>query len=398
MDPDTHRNCTKAIMTYPNRRIAILSGLILLALLALIGYSHAKSSASGDAPSTKTAPVLVSTAEVSTRPMPHYLSGVGTVTANASVTVKIRVDGQLKSLNFAEGQDVKAGQVLAQIDPDPLKAQLEQSQAQQAKDEALLGNSRLDLQRYTQLAETNSISRQALDTQRALVAQQQAAVKNDKALVRYNQVQLNYTTIRAPISGRTGGHLVDAGNMVHASDTTGLVVINQVDPILVQFTLPEQSFQDINNAMRNSKQALAVEAYDHNSGQNLAKGQLIMLNNQIDTSNGTIQLKSRFTNQDHHLWPGQYIDVHLILGTDQQALTLPAPAIQRGANGTYVYLVGNDHHVSMQPVRVSRIQDNIAIIDSGLKAGARVVVDGQYKLKPGSQIIESGAAHKGSAK
>jgi len=384
-------------MTDKNRRITILSGLILSALLTITGCSKQKTTGS-ESTAAKSPAVIVSTAEAGVRPMPHYLSGVGTEAANASVTVKIRVDGQLKSVNFTEGQEVKAGQLLAQIDPDPLRAQLEQAQAQQAKDEALLGNSRLDLQRYTTLAQTNSVSRQVLDTQRALVAQQQAAVQTDRALVRYDQVQLNYTTIRAPISGRVGASLVDAGNIVHSTDTSGLVVINQVDPVQVQFTLPEQSFQDINNAMHASRQPLVVEAYDHSTAQGLGNGQLVMLNNQIDTSNGTITLKGRFQNPQHHLWPGQYVDVHLVLATDKQAITVPAPAIQRGVNGTYVYLVNNDHHVSMQPVRVNRIQDNIAIIESGVTAGARVVVDGQYKLKPGSLVVEAAAAHKGSSK
>lgn len=348
--------------------------------------------------------ISVSTVQVQERDIPLYLSGVGTVTANASVTVKARIDGQLDKVGFTEGQDVKAGQLLAQIDPRALQAQLAQVQAQQAKDQAQLNNAKIDLQRYTTLRQQDAATQQQLDTQKALVAQLEAAVKTDEAQINYAKVQLSYTTITAPISGRVGARLVDPGNIVHAADVNGLVVINQIDPITVQFTLPEEAVPAINRAQLSNHKSLKVTAYARtNTSEPLASGNLILLNNQIDTTSGTVQLKARFTNQQHTLWPGQYVNVNLQMDDHGTALTLPAPAIQRNQEGTYVYIVKTDETVAIQPVVVARIQDAVAVITKGVAAGQRVVLDGQYKLKPGSHIIEgksnpNTAAAKGSAK
>lgn len=333
--------------------------------------------------------VLVTTVQVRERDIPLYLSGVGTVTANASVTVKVRIDGQLDKVAFSEGQDVKAGQLLAQIDARALQAQLAQVQAQLAKDQAQLANARIDLQRYTTLRQQDAATQQQLDTQKALVAQLDATVKTDQAQISYAKVQLDYTTITAPISGRVGARLVDAGNILHANDANGLVVINQIDPITVQFALPEATVPAINQAQLSHRTPLKVNVYARTGSESLASGTLILLNNQIDTSNGTVQLKARFANTQHQLWPGQYVNVHLQMDEHALALTLPAAAIQRNQQGTYVYLVNTDETVTIRPVKVARIQDGVAVITDGLAASQRVVLDGHYKLKPGSRIVES---------
>ena len=344
-------------------------------------------------------PVQATTAPVGQQDVPIYRAGIGTATAAQSVTVKARIDGQLDQVGFVEGQDVKAGQVLARIDPRTLQAQLAQVQAQKAKDQATLANARVDLARYTSLLAEQAATQQQVDTQKALVAQLDAAVQTDDAQIRYAQVQLGFTTIVAPIGGRVGARLVDPGNIVHAADTNGLVVINQVDPISVVFTLPEEAFQDINRALNDSSarhEPLAVQAYPRSGNELLGTGKLVLLNNQIDTASGTVQLKASFANPTHTLWPGQYVNVRLVLGQRRQALTVPAAAVQRSQSGTYAYVVSADGQtVQPQTIEVASIQDGVAVIDKGLSAGQRVVIDGQYKLKPGTRIVE---ASRGGAK
>lgn len=341
-------------------------------------------------------PVPVATVQVLRQEVPRYLTGVGTVTANATVTVKARLDGQLDSVGFVEGQDVTAGQVLAQIDPRALLAQVAQFEAQKARDQATLANARLDLQRYTQLQRVDATTRQTLDTQKALVAQLEASVKTDEAQINYARVQLDYTRIVAPLAGRVGARLVDPGNIVHAADANGLVVINQIDPISVVFSLPEEAVPEINLATAGGKSLLVV-AYPRNSQTALGEGHLVLLNNQIDTTSGTVSLKATFPNAQHQLWPGQYVNASLILNPAQTVLSVPAAAVQRGAAGTYVYTIDSADAARVQAVKVGRLQDGIAIIDEGLKAGDRVVVDGQYKLKPGSVVKELAMKQDGSA-
>ncbi|WP_265306600.1 efflux RND transporter periplasmic adaptor subunit [Verminephrobacter eiseniae] len=374
---------------------------LLAALAVLVGGAALmrRSDAVAQAPQVAHAPAIsVTTVRAQERDIPLYLAGVGTATANASVTVKARIDGQLDKVGFSEGQDVRAGQLLAQIDPRALQAQLAQAQAQQARDQAQLGNAQADLQRYMTLRRQDAATQQQLDTQKALVAQLDAAVKTDEAQINYAKVQLGYTTIKAPISGRAGARLVDPGNIVHTADANGLVVINQIDPMTVQFTLPEDAVSAINRAQRASRQPLKVTAYARsNSDAPLATGQLILLNNQIDTSSGTVQLKARFANPQHALWPGQYVNVNLQMSERGMALTLPAAAVQRNQDGTYVYIVKADDTVAIQPIEVARMQDGMAVIGKGLASAQRVVLDGQYKLKPGSRITEASAA-KGYAK
>jgi len=394
--------------TTPRSRRTLLVATATLIVAGVAGtWAWRREAHAADAPKAadaKPAPaIVVTTATVQQHDMPIYHAGIGTVSAMQSVTVKARVDGQLDKVGFTEGQDVKAGQMLARIDPRTLQAQLAQVQATKAKDQATLANARVDLARYLRLIAEDASTQQQVDTQKALVAQLEAAVKTDDAQIAYAQVQLGFTTIVAPISGRVGARLVDPGNIVHAADTTGLVVINQVDPISVVFTLPEEAFQDVNraiNAGASTHRTLAVQAYPRNTAGNsadlLGTGKLTLLNNQIDTTNGTVQLKGAFANPTHTLWPGQYVNVRLVLGQRAAALTIPAAAVQRGQSGTYVYAVGDDGKtVQPRPIELAQIQDGVAIVDKGLAAGQKVVVDGQYKLKPGAAITE--AARKGAS-
>ena len=338
-------------------------------------------------------PVVIKSVLVKAQDMPIFRTGIGTVTPTFSVTVKARVDGELDSVGFTEGQDVKKGQVIARLDPRTLQAQLLQAQATRAKDQATLANARIDLQRYTTLIAQDAATQQQLDTQKALVAQLDATVKNDDAQINFAQVQLGFTTIAAPISGRVGARLVDPGNIVHAADTTGLVVINQIDPISVLFTLPEDAVQDTNRALSTAKKPLVAKAFPRTGTELLGEGTLTLVNNQIDTTTGTVQMKASFPNPQHKLWPGQFVNMRLILGTYPKALTMPEAAVQRSQAGVYAYVVSTDGQtVRSQPINVLQIEDGVAIVSSGLTAGERVVVDGQYKLKPGSHVVESGHA------
>ncbi len=368
-----------------SRRRRLLLGVLILALAAIGWFLlHNRDKAPSKAKAAAAVPATL--VKVAREDVPHFLIGVGTVQAQATVTVKSRLDGQLERVDYVEGEDVKAGQVLAQLDARPLRAQLEQVQAQKARDEAQLANAQQDLARYTQLIKEEATSRQTLDTQRAQVAQLRAAVQTDNAQIDYAKVQLGYTTITAPLSGRVGARLVDPGNIVHANDTNGLVVINQIDPIALVFTLPGDTVQAINRAQQD-KRHLTVYAYSRDSDTPLAKGELVLVNNQIDIASGTVQLKARFANPKHVLWPGQYVDVRLQLGDYPQALTVPAPVVQRAQSGTYAYVVGADGKAQMRPIDVLQIQDGKAVIAKGLQAGETVVLDGQYKIKPGAHVV-----------
>ncbi|REF02772.1 efflux RND transporter periplasmic adaptor subunit [Cupriavidus plantarum] len=338
-----------------------------------------------------TPPVGVTTALAQAQDVDIGLVGVGTVQAMQTVTVTPRIDGQLVSVGFVEGQDVKLGQVLARIDPRTFEAQLQQAQATRARDEATLANARLDLTRFQGLIKENATTQQTLDTQRATVAQLEASVRTDDAQIALARVQLDFTTITAPLAGRVGARLVDPGNIVHATDTTGLVVIRQIDPIDVVFTLPEEAVSQIHGATTDGAQ-LVVDANERESGKRLGEGKLILVNNTIDTTSGTIQLKARFPNPTHALWPGQYVDARLVLGRRARAITVPSSAIQRNDAGTYVYTVQPDNTVAMKPVTVAELQGNRAVIGKGLAAGDRVVSEGQYKLRAGAKIVETAGA------
>jgi multidrug efflux system membrane fusion protein len=341
-------------------------------------------------PPAAVAAVPVVTALAKGQDLPIYLTGLGTVQGDKTVTIKARVDGQIEKIGFTEGQDVKQGDLIAQIDPRPLEAQKAQAEAQLARDEALLANAQLDLQRFASLLKSDFASHQSVDTQKALVAQYQAAVKTDQAQIEYASIQLGFATITAPISGRTGVRLVDDGNIVHATDTTGIVVITQIEPIAATFSVPEDALDDIRKAM--AAGTLTAEAYARNDTTPRAIGKLLLVDNEIDPASGSLKLKVEFPNTDHALWPGQFISVRLLLGTRKDSVTVPAAAVQRGPNGTYAYVVKADGTAVMAPITVGLIRDGIALIDKGLAAGDRVVVDGQYKLKPGVRIAAAPSA------
>jgi multidrug efflux system membrane fusion protein len=371
--------------TGKRRASAWLTALVVLAAAALLVVDRAPIEKTGSTPDKAAStpaklheplPVPVTVGAASTADVPIYLDGLGTVQAFNSVTVRVRVDGELTKVAFTEGQDVHAGDLLAQIDPDPFRAQLEQAEAKKAQDEAQLANARIELER--DFSASNAIARQVIDTQQALVNQNAAQVKADQAAIDSANVQLRYTRINSPIDGRTGVRLVDQGNIVHASDANGLVVVTQMKPISVVFTLPEQTIQSIRKDNRTV----------------LATGKLAVIDNQIDTTTGTIRLKATFPNDDLRLWPGQFVNARLLLTTRKDGLVVPASVVQRGPEGPYAFVIKDGQTVAVQPVKVAQIENGEALIDEGLQAGQEVVVDGQYRLQPGSKVklAQSGKA------
>lgn len=333
-------------------------------------------------------PVPVTTAPVARQDVPIYLDGLGTVQAFNTVTVRPQVDGQLVSVAFREGQDVKAGELLAQIDPRSFQSQLDQANAKKAQDEAQLATARRDLDRYAGLVADGYVSRQQIDTQRETVAQLAATVKADEAAAQTARISLGYTRVVSPIDGVTGLRLVDVGNLVQAASSTGLVVVTQVRPIAVVFTLPEQTLGDIRAS--GGGQGLQVIALDRDNQKQIATGQLSVVDNQIDQSTGTIKLKATFANEDKALWPGQFVNVRLLVRTEAQGLVIPAAAVQRGASGDYAY-VAKDGVAEKRDLSVARIESGVALIAKGLADGERVVTDGQYRLQPGAKLREAGA-------
>jgi multidrug efflux system membrane fusion protein len=322
-------------------------------------------------------PVVVAT--VARSSIPVYLNGLGNVTAFYTVTIKSRVDGQLMKVDFQEGDFVKAGQVLAEIDPRPYQVQLESAQATLAKDQALLDNANVDFERYKKLILTNAVPKQQLDTQTALVAQCKAAIQQDEAAVDNAKLQLVYAKVTAPISGVAGLRLVDPGNIVHASDTAGMVVITQLQPIAVLFTIPEDALPQITQKLRAGAH-LSVDAYNRDNSKKLASGTLITVDNQIDNTTGTSKLKAVFDNKDFVLFPQQFVNVHLLVDSLANQLVVPNVAVQNGQQGTFVYVVDDHSRVHLKPVQVGRTTEVSSDITSGIAEGDRVVVDGTDRL------------------
>ncbi len=367
-----------------NRRVAV--GVIVIVIGAALYYVF-----SGSPPpqnrsrfGAENGPVPILVASAAKADVPVYLDAVGTIKALNTVTVRPQVDGKLLSVGFKEGDDVKKGDVLAQIDPITYQAQLDQAVAKKAQDEAQLANAKLDLDRYEKLAATNAINRQQADTQRALVAQDAALVQSDQAAIESAQATLGYTAIVAPIDGRTGIRMVDEGNIVHASSSPAIVVITQVKPISVIFNLPQQNIGQVNDAF--AKNPLPVDAQKPDSDSVIDRGTLTVMDNQVDQTTGTVKLKAEFPNADLTLWPGQFVNIRLLIDTLKGVVTIPTGAVQRGPNGTFVYVVKDDSTASMRPIVVQKQDETQTVVKSGVNAGDRVVTTGFVRLTDGSKV------------
>jgi multidrug efflux system membrane fusion protein len=328
-------------------------------------------------------PVVVATAQRGD--LPVYFNGLGTVTAFNTVTVRSRVDGQIVKINFTEGQTVHQGDALVEIDPRPYQVQLEQAEGQLAKDQAQLRDVQVDYERYQLLFKEGVIPKQQVDTQQAQVGQYQGAIRADQGTIDNAKLQIVYSHITAPITGRVGLRLVDMGNIVHAADTTGLLVITQLQPIAVIFALPQDQLSQVLSKLHSGTQ-LPVDAYDRDDVTKIATGKLLTIDNQIDTTTGTYKLKSEFSNEKNSLFPNQFVNVHLLVDTKHNVTIVPSTAIQRGPQGTYVYLAQRDNTVKIQPVTVALASGSSVGVSTGLQAGDNVVVDGQDKLQDGSKI------------
>jgi multidrug efflux system membrane fusion protein len=389
-----------AIRSRPRRWLMVV---LCLLVLALIGYAiwfwpagsanKAARNRNADLP----VPVLIATAEQ--KDVPLYLDGLGTVQAFNTVTVKAMVDGPLVAVKFTEGQDVKKGDVLAQIDPRTYQAALDQAVAKKAQDEAQLANARLDLARYQKLVANAYTSAQQADTARAQVAQFEAQVKQDQAQIDTARTQLSYTTISAPIDGRTGMRQVDAGNIVHAIDTTGMVVLTQLQPISVVFTLPQQALPAVATAMRRGTPTVLayVQGADGSPSSVLDSGTLAVLDNQVDPTTGTIKLKATFPNRDEKLWPGAFVGVRLQVDVAKDAVVVPPAAVQRGPHSSYVYVVNADDTATRHNVVVGHEDAAASIITEGVKPGDKVVIDGAERLSEGTRVTIVPPAATGGA-
>ena len=378
------------------RRMVVI-GVLLVAAAAAFGFWRwLDLSAAAKLEPAAPPGVPVDTATATRQDVPVYLRGLGTIQAFNTVTIHSRVDGQILKIGFVEGQEVKPGDLLAQIDPRPFQAALDQAKAKQAQDQAQLDNAKLDLARYEALGQRDFASRQSVDTQAATVRQLEATVRGDQAAIDNAQVQLGYTTITSPIEGRTGIRLVDEGNIVHATDATGLVVVTQLKPISLVFTLPEDHLPGINRAM--AAGPLTVHALSRDEKDHYGEGTLTLVDNQIDQSTGSIRLKATFPNDNLALWPGQFVNARLLLRTQQNVVTVPSDAVQRGAQGMYAYVVKPDSTVALQTLKVGQISAGTAVIESGIEAGERVVVAGQYRLQPGTKVeLRGGEAAAGKS-
>jgi multidrug efflux system membrane fusion protein len=374
------------------RAVMLMAGLIVLAaLIWLMAPGRARiQAASRHGP----AAIPVDAVAASRADVPIYLDGLGTVQAFFTVRVTARVDGELQKVAFVEGQTMKKGDLLAQIDPRPYQAALDQARATEAKDAAQLANAKQDLQRYEVLEPNDLASKQTVDTQRALVAQLEAQVKSDSAAIENARTQLSYTTITSPIDGRTGIRLVDPGNIVRATDTTGIVVMTQLQPIAVIFTLPEDALPTLADALGGG--TVSIAALTREGRNELDRGTVSLIDNQIDQTTGTIRVKATFPNLKQRLWPGEFVTARVLVSTQKNVLTIPAAALQRGPDGVFAYVVRADSTVEPRTLKISNESTDLVIVEGGLAPGERVVTSNQYRLQPGARVRINAAVASGS--
>ncbi|MGH8208884.1 MAG: efflux RND transporter periplasmic adaptor subunit [Steroidobacteraceae bacterium] len=377
-------------------RVVMLAAAVALTLVFLWhghwGGARAADQEKGDGNQE----IAVATARAARSDVPVYLEGLGTVQAFYTVTVTARVDGELQKVGFVEGQTVKKGDLIGQIDPRPFQAALDQAIATRAKDVAQLASAKADLDRYELLAPQNLASKQTLDAQHALVAQLQAQIQGDQANIDSARTQLSYTTITSPIQGKTGIRRVDPGNNVRATDTNGIVVVTQVQPIAVIFTLPEEALPTLNRALEAG--SVSVTALSRDGKEELDRGTIALIDNQIDQSTGTIRVKATFPNLHDALWPGEFINARVLVRTEHDALTVPSNAIQRGPNGMFTYVVRSDSTVEARPLKVGEESGALTIVTAGLEDGEQVVVSNQYRLEPGAHVHSAGVSPPSTAR
>lgn len=392
--PARHRNPAARILVY--LVLALLIGVVAWRIYANQQAAQKQSANQAAALLSRPAPVQVATAEQ--KSMPIYLTALGTVTPYMSVTVKARVSGELLPVHFTEGQEVRQGQTILNIDPKPYQAALSQAKGTLAHDQALLVNAQAEYARYKALFDAGVVSRESLETNQATLGQYQGAIEADKAAVETAQLQLSWCSIQSPINGKIGLRLVDPGNIITAN-TTNLVIINQLRPIAIYFTLPETQLPQVLARLR-ANHEMGVEAWDRNDTQKLANGELLAADNQIDTTTGTAKLKAVFNNADESLFPNQFVNIHLQLEDRPNAIVVPSAALQSGVQGPYVWIVNKDDKgnpvAAMQPVKIALAEGEVTILDSGPAAGASVVVDGADRLRPGQPVSVSAAhGHRG---
>ncbi len=382
---------TESASGAPRRRGAAVAGIIAVLLAGGAGYvwwNQADAAAPPPAAAAKS-PVRVAAAPVVRRDVPVVLDGLGTVQASQTINIHARVDGALESVSFTEGQNVKAGDVLARLDPRLAQAALDQARAARTRDEAQLRSAEADLARFSALVQKDYASRQSVDQQQASVDQLKATLAADAAAIATAQTNLDYTVVTAPVDGRMGIRQLDAGNLVHTSDTTPIAVLTALKPVAVVFSLPEKDLDLVQQAAAQGTVA-AVAARD--DGTVLGTGTLAVVDNQIDASTATLKLKATFPNEDERLWPGAFVHVRLSVDTVKGALTIPTAAVQRGQDGLFTWVVGADDTASVRPIETSRVADGLTVVTKGLEEGERVVTDGQYRLRPKARVVVHAAA------
>ena len=382
-------------LSFFRRRWTLIAAVAAVALCGYFGWRHFFGNETGTAGPgeanglQKPVPIPVTIAQAEKEDFPVYLNGLGVVEPYQTVLVRSRVDGEVTKIAFKQGQMVKEGDVLVEIDPRPYQAALDQAVAKKAQDEASLKNAQLDLARYAGLAKEDSVSRQKFDTQQATVDELVAQIKGDQASIDNAQTQVSYTTIRSPLTGKTGFRLVDAGNIVHAADTTGIVTIVQLQPISVVFTAPEEDVPQINMAL--TAGAVPVTALSSDGSKTISQGHLAVVNDAIDQASGSIQMKATFKNGDGALWPGLSVSTRLLVDTLRQVTVVPDGAVERGPNGLYAFVVGSDNKVEIRDITVGQEGDAQSVVLKGLSPGENVVTAGQYRLQQGS-LVQSSAA------